>query len=385
MPVAVSKKHLLWLLIFSQFAGTSLWFVINAILDGLPGIGPENYAELTSAVQLGFIAGTLLFSLFGIADRFPATKLFFFSSIVAAAANFLLLASGGQLLFIMSLRFLTGFFLAGIYPVGMKIAADFFPEKLGKALGFLVGALVLGTAFPHFVRSLGKGLAWQHVIVSASLLSLLGGCLVLFFFPKERKTIASKPFQLAAAFASFRSKPFRAAAFGYFGHMWELYAFWAILTLLFGAYNQSQSAGLPIYFWSFATIAVGSAGCALGGLVSQKWGSKKVAFISLLLSGICCLLAPLFFQLPAVFFLPLILFWGLTVTADSPQFSALVARFAGAANKGTSLTIVTCIGFSITIISIQFLKTLFQQYGAYSLWLLSAGPLFGLMALKRPT
>ena len=379
-----SKNTLLWLLVFSQFAGTSLWFVGNAIIDSLPSAAPDSYANLTSVVQFGFIAGTLLFSLFGIADRFSSTLVFFFSSVVAALANLLIIWFGNDLFAVLILRFVTGFFLAGIYPVGMKIAADFFPEGLGKALGFLVGALVLGTAFPHLVRSQTHALGWKEIIVVASSLAALGGCVVLLTVPKRKNLVPARSFHPLTALEEFRSKPFRSAAFGYFGHMWELYALWAVLPVLFGAYNHQNTPQLSVYFLSFGVIAVGGAGCVLGGLLSQKWGSKKVAFYSLVLSGACSLLAPFFFQWSEGLFVGLMLFWGLTVTADSPQFSALVARFAKAENKGTALTLVTCIGFSITVISIQLMKYLFQHYEAQSLWLLSAGPLLGLLALKRP-
>ncbi len=384
MPPTVSKNASLWLLVFSQFGGTSLWFVGNAVVDALPAVSPDSYATLTSIVQLGFIAGTLLFSLFRVADRFSSSLVFFLSSLVAATANLFILWLGHELFALLSLRFITGFFLAGIYPVGMKIAADVFPEKLGKALGFLVGALVLGTAFPHLVRSSGGLAGWKTVVSSASLLAVTGGCLVYFFFPKNNRQEATPNRKFLAAFNAFASTPFRSAAIGYFGHMWELYALWAMLPFLFKAYNRVHDELLPVSFWSFAVIAAGSIGCVAGGVISQRQGSKPVAFYALLLSGCCCLLAPLAFQINTPLFLCFLLVWGMAVTADSPQFSALVARFAQTENKGTALTLVTCLGFSITVVSIQLMKVLFAQYGVYSLWALSAGPLLGLSALKRP-
>lgn len=385
MSVSVSKNTLLFLLVFSQFAGTSLWFVGNAVVDSLPAISSDSYATLTSIVQLGFIAGTLLFSLFRVADRFSSSQVFFLSSLIAAIANLLILWSSNEVFSLLGLRFITGFFLAGIYPVGMKIAADVFPEKLGKALGFLVGALVLGTAFPHLMRSTGGLAGWKTVVLSASILAVIGGSIVYFFFPKKNSSKTTQSKNFFSALNAFAFKPFRSAAFGYFGHMWELYALWAALPILFKTYNKAHDKSLPVSFWSFAIIAAGGIGCVVGGIISQRQGSKPVAFYALLLSGCCCLLAPLSFQSNTLFFLLLLLVWGITVTADSPQFSALVARFAQTENKGTALTLVTCIGFSITVVSIQLLKGLFTQYGVYSLWALSAGPLLGLMALKRPT
>lgn len=384
MSLGRSKPALLIVLIFSQFAGTSLWFAGNAVVDTLPGISPNNYAILTSIVQAGFIAGTLIFSLFTVADRFSPARVFFISSVIAAIANSSILVIGKDLTSILVLRFITGFFLAGIYPVGMKIAADLFPQSLGRALGLLVGALVLGTAFPHFVRSQGSGLSPAAVFTSTSLLALLGGTLIFVFVPPTHKQSLGQPVRFSTAFRSFASKPFRSAAFGYFGHMWELYAFWSLLPLIFQLYNKTTNGVLSIYFWSFIIIAAGSLGCAGGGLLSQKWGSKKLAFYALLLSGICCLLAPVLLQLPEAVFLFALVVWGVSITADSPQFSALVAQAAEQETKGTALTLVTSLGFAITIISIQLMKELFAQFGANVLPVLGIGPLLGLLALKRP-
>lgn len=380
MPKATADNRYLFLLIFSQFAGTSLWFAGNAIVDQVSA--SASGANVTSFVQFGFIAGTLVFSLFTIADRFAAKSVFFFSAVIAAVANAAIIPLHDLPFALPMLRFLTGFFLAGIYPVGMKIAADIFPAKLGKALGFLVGALVLGTAFPHFVRSVLGGLKWQVVLITTSALSVLGGCAVYFFMPAACKNASLRKPDFTTSLAVFRNRSFRAAAMGYFGHMWEIYAFWSILPVLFVAYQSlHQFSGNP-FLWSFLVIAVGSLGCAGGGFLSQKWGSQNVAFTALLLSGICCVIAPFLYRMHGFFFYPFILFWGITVAADSPQFSALVAKAADDKNRGTALTVVTCIGFAITIASIQGLKELFASQKEAALWLLAPGPLFGLLALK---
>jgi MFS family permease len=383
MNMIRSRQALLIILIFSQFAGTSVWFATNAIVDSLPGVTPGNFATLTSSVQAGFIAGTLVFALFGVADRFASSTVFFISSVFAALANCLIIIAADNLSFLIVLRFATGFFLAGIYPVGMKIAADLFPDKIGKALGWLVGALVFGTSFPHLVRSLTtSGINWKVVLISTSALAVAGGCVVLILIRSDKKKPTTAPVKLLAAFQLFRSQNFRSVAFGYFGHMWELYAMWSMLPLLFEFYNKHNGAHLNIYFWSFMIIAIGSLGCIIGGLVSLKWGSKKLAYYALLLSGICCLIAPFSFELPLILFLGLFLIWGFSVTADSPQFSALVAKAVDEKIKGTALTIVTSIGFAITIVSIQLLKELFASYAVYTLLLLCLGPLFGLIALR---
>jgi MFS family permease len=375
-------RFLLPVIVFSQFAGTSLWFAGNAIINDIQPASSGGFANITSIVQFGFIAGTLVFSVLTIADRFPASKVFFFSSVVGATANLLLVWLAKDVSWLMTLRFVTGFFLAGIYPVGMKIAAEHFSGKLGNALGFLVGALVFGTAFPHVLRSQLKDLNWQNVLLSTSTLALVGGLLILVFVPSPKSRTALA-FRFNTAFTVFGSSNFRSAAFGYFGHMWELYTFWAFVPLILATYNQLHHTNINIAAWSFIIIAVGGLGCVLGGILSQKAGSKKVAFYSLLVSGICCLISPLAFSLSPGLFLLFSLIWGFSVVADSPQFSTLVAQSAPAENKGTALTIVTSIGFAITIVSIQLLKAVYDSWSQNSLVLLLAGPIIGLLFLKN--
>lgn len=376
-------KYLLPVIVFSQFAGTSLWFAGNAIISNIQSAtSAGGLANITSIVQFGFIAGTLIFSLLTIADRFPAPKVFFFSSLIAATTNLLLIWTAMDTTFLYSFRFITGFFLAGIYPVGMKIAADWFPGKLGNALGFLVGALVLGTAFPHILKSELQNFQWQYVLIFTSLLAFIGGLLILLFVPHLKKNSANKIY-FKAAFSVFSSANFRSAAFGYFGHMWELYAFWAFVPLLIKFYNDYNHAILNVPLWSFIIIASGCAGCIAGGILSKTAGSKNVAFFALFMSCICCLCSFFIFNFPAPFFLIFLLAWGITVVTDSPQFSTMVAQSAPAENKGTALTIATSIGFAMTIVSVQILKLAFDTSKQYGLVILSIGPILGLISLKK--
>src|SRR5215203_2835392 len=377
-----ASKFLLPIVVFSQFAGTSLWFAGNAIINDIQPASSGGFANITSIVQFGFIAGTLIFSLLTIADRFSASSVFFFSSLVAATSNLLLIWLATDIYWLMALRFTTGFFLAGIYPVGMKIAAENFPEKLGNALGFLVGALVFGTAFPHILRSQLESLSWRGVVLFTSILAFTGGLLVLVFIPHS-KSGTTTVFKYNTAFTVFQSPNFRSAAFGYFGHMWELYTFWAFVPFILSVYNKFHASNINIPVWSFLIIASGGLGCIAGGILSQKAGSKNVAFYSLMISGVCCLLSPVIFNFSPGFFLLVLLIWGFTVVSDSPQFSTLVAQSAPAANKGTALTIVTSIGFAITIVSIQILKVVSDNWKQFSLIILFLGPFFGLLSLKK--
>jgi MFS family permease len=285
----------------------------------------------------------------------------------------------------LAFRFLTGFSLAGIYPVGMRIASDYFNKGLGLSLGFLVGALVLGTAFPHLLKSMADFSNWKPVILTTSAIAIIGGFAMFLFVPDGPYRVFAKGFKPKTLSLAFKSHPFRRAAFGYFGHMWELYAFWAFVPYIIAYYNKTQGTiFLNVPLWSFLTIGIGSISCVAGGYISTKLGTRKTAFLMLLLSCLCCLLSPLIFSLSnPVLFLAFLLFWGSVVIADSPLFSTLVAQHAEQKAKGTALTIVNGIGFSITILSILCI-TLLQDYldTKYLFMVLAIGPILGLISLK---
>ncbi|MEB8329473.1 MFS transporter [Flavobacteriaceae bacterium KMM 6897] len=381
------KPHILPIIIFSQFACTSLWFAGNAIVGDLAkfhGLEPGLTGLMLSSVQLGFITGTLLFAALMLVDRFSPSKLFLGCAILAALCNAVLLLDHLSELTVLTARFTTGFFLAGIYPVGMKIAADYYEKGLGRALGFLVGALVLGTSFPHAIRGMALGTNYSLVITITSCLAICGGLAMYLLVPHGPFRKPSTILQLKAGVTLFKIPAFKKAAFGYFGHMWELYAFWAFLPFAIGTYNSLEHSNIPISFWSFIIIALGSISCTVGGYVSLTKGSKKVALMSLAISGILCLISPLLFQLPTAFFLILLSLWGMAVVSDSPQFSTMVADSAPPQLKGTALTLVNCIGFTISIVSIQLLSFLTEAIEpVYIFGVLGLGPLFGLISLAR--
>jgi len=380
------SAHILPVLIFSQFAGTSLWFSGNAILRDLQrdwSLGAHATGYTTSAVQLGFVCGTLLFAFFIIADRFSPRRVFFFCSLAGALANAALLIVPEGLSWLLLLRFATGFFLAGIYPVGMKIAAGWYAEGLGRALGYLVGALILGTAFPHLLRASGTELPWQQVVGWISLLAAGGGVAMLLLVPDGPHLPHGSRFDSRALVVIFRSAKFRASAFGYFGHMWELFTLWAFIPALLIAYTGSRGIELNVSLWSFAAIGIGALACAAGGILSTRIGSAPVAAALLAISGLCCLLSPLMFTAGSPLFLAFLLLWGLTVSSDSPQFSALNAAHAPREFVGSALTIVNSIGFLITVVSIQLADALLTVLGPrYLFWLLVPGPVLGLWAFR---
>jgi MFS family permease len=385
-----NKTHILPVIIFSQFACTSLWFAGNAIVGDLAeyhSLKPGLTGLMLSSVQLGFISGTLVFATLMLVDRFSPSKLFLGCAILAASCNALLLLDHLTELMLLSARFTTGFFLAGIYPVGMKIASDYYEKGLGKALGYLVGALVLGTSFPHVIKGMSLGTDYTSVIIITSCLAICGGFSMYLFVPNGPFRRPSTLLQLKAGITLFKIPTFKKAAFGYFGHMWELYAFWAFLPFAIGTFNSASNTTIPVSIWTFIIIAFGFISCILGGYISLKKGSKKVAVLSLVISGILCFISPLFFQLPVPYFLLVFSFWGMVVVSDSPQFSTMVASSAPAQLKGTALTLVNCIGFSISIVSIQLLSVLVDRIDPiYLFTILGIGPLFGLISLlKKPS
>ncbi|GAA3622014.1 MFS transporter [Flavivirga jejuensis] len=385
------QSLILKVIVISQFLCTSLWFASNGVINDLVinfHLNDSALGHLTSSVQFGFLSGTLIFAILTIADRYSPSKVFFISALLSALFNFGVLWKGNSLASLLLFRFFTGFFLAGIYPVGMKIAADYYEKGLGKSLGFLVGALVLGTALPHLLKGTTNTLPWESVILTTACLSVMGGLFMVIMVPDGPYRKPSHKLNLSACFSVFKNLKFRSSAFGYFGHMWELYAFWAFTPIMLKAYSiLHPKAVLNIPILSFLIIGIGGLSCILGGFISQTIGVKKTAFMALLLSCGCCLISPFIFSIESKnLFIIFLVFWGMVVIADSPLFSTLVAQNAPPEIKGTALTIVNCIGFAITIISIQIINSVSSHTDSNSIYtILAIGPILGLIALSRKT
>ncbi|WP_043530396.1 MFS transporter [Litchfieldella xinjiangensis] len=381
----------IFILALSELFGTALWFTPNAVLNDLQALWSLSISDLgwlTGAVQGGFLLGTLLIGLSGLADRFDASRLFAACCLLGALTNALLPWAGGLWQAVI-LRMITGACLAGIYPVGMKLMVGWAPARAGLGLALLVGMLVLGTALPHGLRALSDwhalNLSWRDGILGASGLAILAGGMVwrLGEAPGMR-TPSHGPLAPSARLAgikAFRIPGFRRAAGAYFGHMWELYTLWALIPLIVLASQPSLSTP-ALAMWAFILIAIGGPACWLGGALSLRFGSRRVAQCGLAGSACCCAVFPFIGPLPLTSLSLFLALWSALAVIDSPQFSALSAQACPREIVGSALTLQNAIGFAISMLSLLLLIPMWNLFGAWLAWLLLPGPLVGLWSLR---
>lgn len=368
---------------FAQFLGCSLWFSVNGVSSSLIsewGLEASDVGLLTGAVQAGFISGTLGLAVSNVADRFRPSLIFLWASLLGGLANLFFAYQASGLGEGLLYRFIVGICLAGIYPIGMKLIVSWSPKLPGVGLGLVVGMLTLGTASPHLFNGLSWSPDWRLTLTLVSGLAVIGGMLVLSIGEGPFGVRQTGPIQWGAVFKSFQIPRFRASACGYFGHMWELYAFWTLVPWLLASV-MTEASVVEISIWSFAVIGVGLFGAVWGGLMSQRWGSGCVAFVSLLVSGSICVVYPFLSHLQWAMTGALMI-WGFFVIADSAQFSAISSKSCPPEMVGSALSIQNCVGFLISIGSIVLVTDWVDTLGTDVVWLLVPGPLLGLIAMR---
>ena len=371
-----------------QFLGMTLWFSATAASPRIAaelGLTTVQTSWLTIAVQGGFVIGTLVSAVLNLADVFNARRLFAAGCAVGAAANAVVAATGDATA-IIALRFVTGAALACVYPPGMKVAAGWFKQRRGMALGVVVGAVCLGSGFPHLLAWSAAAIPWRTLMFTSSLLALAGGVLVWFTVKDGPHVAASAPFDPRAVGAVIRNRGARLATLGYLGHMWELYAVWAWIPAFAAAWMAAagDAPGRTGSLVAFVAIGSGAAGCIIAGLWADRWGKARIAGGALLISAACSALSGGLFAGPVWVLFALAVVWGFSVVADSAQFSALVTEHSPRTHVGTALTLQTCAGFLLTMASLQLLPLVAATYGwQWVFLLLVPGPVLGAVAMRR--
>jgi len=383
--MASPRLQLAWLSL-AMFLGMTLWFsatAANAPIVAEFHLSPGDTAWLTMAVQGGFVLGTLISAVLNLPDVLSARQLFFIGCVAGALANagLVIAPNAGTLI---ALRVATGAALAWVYPPGMKVAAGWFSERRGMALGVLIGALTVGSAFPHMLAAASAAVPWRTLMMIASSLAVLGGVLILWAVGDGPYVTESAPFDPRAVVRVFADRQTRLATLGYLGHMWELYAVWTwIAVFATAAITGTSGASIVGSIVAFVTIASGAIGSAAAGAFADRVGKARIAAWAMLASGACCTTAGFIYRGPLALLLAFAVVWGVSVAADSAQLSALVAQYSPRDHVGTALTIQTCVGFLLTMASIRLLPVVADSIGWQWIFLcLAPGPFLGALALR---
>lgn len=385
----ILKIRSLFLLVIAETTGMGLWFVTASVLDAMSlegSLSSTREALLSSAVQIGFVAGALLSAVLGISDRYDPRKVFAVCSLLAAAANatLMLVTIGGGLA--ITLRFLTGALLAGVYPVGLKIAVGWGTSDRGFLVGLLVGALTLGSATPYLLAFF-SGADWRSTVAISSALAAIGGMLVLFTTLGPHHQRANQ-FSLKHLRVAFASKPIRLALIGYLGHMWELYAMWswlaAALIVSFGVSMNTLDATELAKLATFISIALGGIACVVGGLIADRIGKAKFCIVALSIGAIAAVCSAISLEGPPAITVAFVIIWGIAVIPDSAQFSALVADYSPPESAGSIMTLQTAVGFLLTFFTVQSVPVIVAATSWQVLFLLLAlGPVIAIWAMTQ--
>ena len=385
--MALNRTASLALIAFCEVAALAVWFSASAVVPALTAeiaLPALNASLFTSAVQAGFVMGTLISATIGLADRYDPRRVFFASCCVAAAANGAILLFDPASGMVIAMRFVTGACMAGVYPVGMKLVTTWAKGDMGFMVGILVGALTLGSASPHLFNALG-GIDWRFTIGITSVSALLAGIAILFagIGPNVGK---APPFNPRLALRAWTDKPVRLANLGYLGHMWELYAMWAWIGVFFyasfGLVMAPDQAAVSAALATFATVAAGAIGCVLGGLIADRLGRTAFTSVMMAISGTCAAGVGFLYGGPPALLIAVCLVWGFTIVADSAQFSASTAELSDPSLVGTMLTVQTSMGFLLTLATIHLVPHLVDAVGwQYAFAFLAPGPALGIWAM----